>query len=89
MISELLFTSVVESEILPRYKTDHSLVLLKLEFGKFQKERSYWKFNNSLFKDNSYVTEVKKNVIETIKLQYTKESQNYSNITEIPLEYNL
>ena len=40
-ISELLFTSVVESEILPGYKTEHSLILLKLEFGKFQKGRSY------------------------------------------------
>ena len=60
-ISELLFTSVVESEILPGYKTEHSLILLKLEFGKFQKGRSYWKSNNSLLKDNSYVTEVKKN----------------------------
>ena len=60
LISEFLFTSVEEAKILPGYQTDHSLILLKFDFGKFQKGKSYWKFNNSLLKDENYVTEIKK-----------------------------
>ena len=41
LISEFLFTSVEEAKILPGYQTDHSLILLKFDFGKFQKGKSY------------------------------------------------
>ena len=61
-------------------KPDHSLILLKLNFGKFQKGRSYWKL-----KDNSYVMEIKK-VIELTKFLYANENQmNYSDIAEVSL----
>lgn len=83
LISEFLFTDVEDAKILSGYKTDHSLALLKIDFGKFQKGRSYWKLNNSLLKDVSYVTEVKK-VIETMKLLYATEDQTHNlNINEI------
>ena len=40
LISETLFTDVDEANILPGYKTDHSIILLSLDFGKFQKGHS-------------------------------------------------
>ena len=83
LISEFLFTSVEEAKILPGYQTDHSLILLKFDFGKFQKGKSYWKFNNSLLKDENYVTETKK-IIESTKLLYANKNQNnYPIVAEI------
>ena len=83
LISEFLFTSVEEAKILLGYQTDHSLILLKFDFGKFQKGKSYWKFNNSLLKDENYVTEIKK-IIESTKLLYANKNQNnYPIVAEI------
>ena len=83
LISEFLFTSIEEAKILPGYQTDHSLILLKFDFGKFQKGKSYWKFNNSLLKDENYVIEIKK-IIESTKLLYANKNQNnYPIVAEI------
>ena len=68
LISENLFTDVIETKILPGYRTDHSCISLSIQFGKFTKGVSYWKFNNSLLKDQIYVQEIKK-VIKNIKSQ--------------------
>ena len=55
-------------------KTDHSLVILKFDFSKFEKGRSYWIFNNSLLKDTKYIDEVKKIILQTKRL-YASEIQ--------------
>ena len=68
---------------MPGYKIDHSLILLKFDFGKFQKGKSYLKFNNFLLKDENYVTEIKK-IIESTTLLYANEKQNsYPTVAEI------
>lgn len=86
LISECFLTDVNETKILSGYKTDHSLVLLRLDVGKFQKGTSYWKFNNSLLRDVKYVEYIKKG-IENIKLLYAVENQSLvSNINTLPLQ---
>ena len=50
LISESLFAEVDESCIYPGYRTDHSMIMMQLQLGKFRKGRSYWKMNNSLLK---------------------------------------
>ncbi|MCU7801037.1 MAG: reverse transcriptase family protein, partial [gamma proteobacterium symbiont of Lucinoma myriamae] len=83
LISESFFADVDDSKILPGYKTDHSLVLLKFDFGKFKKGRSYWKFNNALLKDYKFVEEIKKVITETKQL-YTLDNQtSRHNINDI------
>ena len=46
----------VEIDIIPAIKTDHSAVVLNIlpQFS-FKRGPSYWKFNNSLLSDKSYV----------------------------------
>ena len=86
LISENLFTDMEESKILPGYRTDHSMIYLSFKFGKFKKGNSYWKFNNSLLKDQNYVTEIK-NVIKEVKTQYIVEIPELNNdVNEIPLQ---
>lgn len=86
LISESLFTDVDEANILPGYNTDHSMISLSFDFGKFHKGKSYWKMNNSLLKDSIYIEEIK-NKIESIKQQYLLENHYINvNINDIPLE---
>jgi exonuclease III len=81
LISNNLFTDMSSVDIVPGYRTDHSMILLSIQFGKFKKGISYWKFNNSLLKDSQYVNEIK-SVISQVKLQYASEAQE----TEVQLE---
>ena len=53
------------------------MIMLQLNFGKFEKGRTYWKFNNSLLKIIKYVREIKQ-LIQNIKKQYASEDQNES-----------
>ena len=85
LISDKLFTEVEHTKILPGYRTDHSMICLEIAFGKFKKGVSYWKFNNSLLKDITYVREIK-NIISDIKKQYTTNIQNNYEIDDIPLQ---
>ena len=82
----MFLTDVNETKIISGYKTDHSLVLLKLDVGKFQKGRSYWKFNNSLLRDKEYIDCIKK-VIESTILVYAVDNQASNiNINNWPLQ---
>ena len=51
------------------------MIILSLKFNKFSRGRSFWKFNNSLLRDRTYVTEIK-NVINRVKEQYASPVEN-------------
>lgn len=59
-----------ETSIIPGYRSDHSGILLELEFNANEKGRGYWKFNNSLLKDKKYIDLVKDTLSE-VKQTYT------------------
>lgn len=86
LISEELFTDIDNSKILPGYRTDHSLIYVSFEFGKFKKGKSYWKFNNSFLKDQHYVSAIKKTINETLSQYVLEIPPGYGNVSEIPLE---
>ena len=46
------------TDILPGYQSDHSIVMLKLKFGKDIKHNTFWKFNCSLLRDKEYLDQV-------------------------------
>lgn len=54
---------------MPACFSDHSPILLEIDFAKFKRGLGFWKFNNSLLKDNEYV-EMIKNLIKRIVYQY-------------------
>ena len=82
LISETLFPQVMESKIISGYRTDHSLVVITLGVNKTKKNRTFWKFNNSLLKDPNYVSTIKE-VIKNTKTQYIDKNQNEQNDVEI------
>ena len=59
LVTSELMSLVNKIEILPGYRSDHSLVKLSLNLNQFKIGPSYWKFNNSLLRDDEYVKQTK------------------------------
>ena len=87
LVSENLIRFTSEENICPGYRTDHSLVSIKICFTEKEKRgRTYWKFNNSLLSNTDFITEVKKAFLK-IKEQYAVFPYNRDNIKEIEPEF--
>lgn len=69
LISQNLLGEIKRTAISPGYRTDHSLVTIAIRKKEFKRDKTFWKFNNSLLKDKIYVKTVKE-LIENIKQQY-------------------
>ena len=88
LITNSLFPFIKNAKIEAGILSDHSIISIEIDFRNFTRGRGYWKFNNSLLKDKTYVEKVKiciKNVIKT----YTTEdfSQTFiNNATPIQLQ---
>ena len=64
------------------YRSDHSPVILSLNKSSFKRERTFWKFNNSLLYDKDYVKQIK-TVIHETKMQYCSFVYNLEKIDQI------
>ena len=72
-------------KINPSYRSDHSLVFLELKTEGRKYGKQYWKFNDSLLKDKTYIS-MKKQFILDVKKQYAVPVYNLDNIENIPDE---
>ena len=70
LISDTLLPFVEKAEILPACFSDHSPILLEIDFSKFKRGLGFWKFNNSLLHDVDYI-EIIKSLIKRIVFQYS------------------
>ena len=72
------FVHLDDCQIVPGYRSDHSGVLLKLDFFEQARGKGYWKFNNSLLKDKKYIKIVKDTINEvlSVHLKETKVANN-------------
>jgi len=68
LVSNVLYTKIVETNILPGYRTDHSLITMSITMSNFTKGNSYWKLINSLLTDIEFVRTIKE-TIKRVKLQ--------------------
>ena len=59
LISDSLLPYVEKADILQTCFSDHSPILLEIDFAKFKRGRGFWKFNNSLLTDSNYVDLIK------------------------------
>ena len=58
---------VEDCEIIPGILTDHLFVVLKIKFIKAIQGPGYWKFNNSLLKDHSFLEQMNAHINLTAK----------------------
>ena len=78
-------TLVEKTAIKSGYRTDHSFVELNISFSDFQKGKGFWKFNNSLLKDTTYVQEVK-SIISKLKQEHAAPPYHRAEIDNIDNE---
>jgi len=82
LVSEELMNFIENSEILPGYRSDHSITTINFVFNDLKKGKSFWKFNNSLLKDINYINVVKTKIKEVIN-QYVATPHNPDTIDQI------
>lgn len=66
ILSSGLFNKVVSSSIYHGYRSDHSLIQCIIKLNKIASGRGFWKFNNSLLKDDGYINVIFNVIDETI-----------------------
>ena len=71
LFCEELMGNYQESDIIPGYRSDHSMVILKLRFGNDIQHKTFWKFNYSLLRDKQYIKEIN-DEIDNIVIEYSK-----------------
>ena len=84
LISDHVVTYVDDVDIAYGYRSDHSMILLKLKFGERSRCQSFWKFNTSLLRDKSYLDEINEE-IRKVKDEYVVTPYARENLENIPL----
>ena len=72
-----------DTDILPGYQSDHSIVMLKLKFGKNTKHSTFWKFSCSLLRDKDYLEQVNTE-IQNVTEEYAACHYDRSTLHNIP-----
>ena len=71
---------VMDTNINPGYRTDHSSILFKLKFINNERGHGCWKFNNYLLKNKDFIKLVKDTIQEVIATYKTNDEQAINNI---------
>ena len=64
MISSSLITAITNADILPGYRTDHSLITIHLAGNNNPRGPGFWKLNTSFLLDSEYIELIKKTIDE-------------------------
>jgi hypothetical protein len=79
LVSEDIMSVISNSSILPKYKSDHSPVIVEILISKHARGNGYWKFNNSLLKEVEFVKMIKDTILD-IKSQYAAAPHDGDNV---------
>ena len=66
IISRSLIPYVLEERVLPGYRTDHSMVTLKIDTLKHTRGKGFFKMNNSLMKSEDYCDKIRETIMNTL-----------------------
>ena len=73
LISSNLICDTNQADIAPGYKTDHSLITLKIALHHNPRGRGFWKLNTSLLAEDEYLKEIK-TIISQTKIEYKEDN---------------
>lgn len=89
LVTDLLAVDLKDADIIPGYRTDHSIITLVFQFGENAKRKSFWKFNCSLLSDKSYLEEINTVISQTISdyalSPYNREELDNIDINDLQL----
>ena len=85
LLSDLLIWYFEDADILPGYRSDHSMVTLTLQLKHSNKPNTFWKFNASLLRDKEYVDEINSEILMTLNeyLDDSNTTDKYKTIEDI------
>ncbi len=66
LISQDLYSNIIKTDIIPSFKSDHSIISMNLDFTSQSRGRGFWKLNASLFKDKEYVEIINKTIDDSV-----------------------
>ena len=66
--------------LMPSYRSDHSIIEMNVNLSGFKHGKGYWKFNNSLLKNQNYLDFINK-IIEGEKVKYALPVYNINYVT--------
>lgn len=89
LVTESCFQYVINSSIIPGYRTDHSAILLKLKLQNNERGKGYWKFNNSLLKDKEYIKLVKETINEVKNTYKSKHPDNLNENSDEKMQFDI
>ena len=72
LVNQTTFCNTVSADILPGYKTDHSMITLQISLHSNNRGRGFWKLNTSFLNDIEYVNRIK-SVINQTKVEYAQD----------------
>ena len=84
LISEQLLTSLESCTIASSYRSEHSIIKLKLKFNESKRGKGLWKLNNSLLYDNAYLETINE-LITSVITQYAVPVYNFKNLDNMDL----
>ena len=68
LISNVLQESIIKTDVLASFCTDHSPILFSLQLKDMPtRGKGFWKFNNSLTSNDDYVEKMKNQISETLR----------------------
>ena len=85
LVSEHLVSYILDSNIEPGYRTDHSIVSICFDTKMQKKGKGLWKLNVSLLRNSDY-TQMVRNTISDYKEMYAATPYDRSNLNGIPTE---
>ena len=69
LISNVLQESIIKTDVLASFCTDHSPILFSLQLKDMPtRGKGFWKFNNSLISNDEYVEKMKNQISETLHM---------------------
>ena len=69
LISNILQESVIKTDVLASFCTDHSPIFFSLKLKDMPtRGQGFWKFNNSLTSNSEYVEKMKNQILETLRM---------------------
>ena len=66
VVSVSLVGRILKADILPGYKTDHSLCIIVINYQSHPRGPGLWKLNSSLLGEMDYVNNIKSTILETV-----------------------
>ena len=81
LLSEYLIWWWEGADILPGYRTDHSMITLTIQFGEKIKRNTFWKFNQKFLRDKKFVDEINEEIGKVIQ-EYAIDPFDMNDLTE-------